>query len=405
MLDVATFKQTKIDCNTTATSYMTKNVTGTSGASILTVSTAGNTNDCAVGQTVTGTGVQDATTITALTTTTITLSKTLTAAVNGTVTIQVVQKRYVADGHIDTGRPIIDNVKDILTSMNAFLIQSSGKYKVRCNKVENTSGAFVFDESNITGQWDIALGNKTNRFNQAKITYFEPNNNYQGNIFLVKDATYLAKDNAQTYERALTLPLTCNYTRAAYIGRIIMNQSRYQTTVTFNAVQTALVVEVGDIISIAHPVPGWTGKMFRVMNMTLQAAGDVRIIAVEYNPDVYSNGTVITAPDFNSKGTYTGGAGSQPNSNLTASVAAPTLASITALTSGRQVGWTRSTDSNITSYEITVTGNNPTIKTTTSNTVVLATPITTTGTTDTVNIVAVNGLGYKSAALTTTITY
>jgi len=405
MLDVAAFKQAKIDCNVLVTSYMTKQVTGTSGASVLTVGAAGNTNDCDIGQTVTGTGIQSGSTITAITATTITLSKTLTAAVNGTVTIQVVQKRYVADGHIDTGRPIIDNVKDILTSMNAFLIQSSGKYKVRCNKVEDTSNVYEFDESNITGQWDIALGTKTNRFNQSKITYFEPNNNYQGNIFLVKDATYLAKDNNQTYERALTLPLTCNYTRAAYIGRIIMNQSRYQTTVTFNAVQTALVVEVGDIISITHPITGWTGKLFRVMNMTLQTAGDVRIIAIEYNPAVYSNGTVITAPEFSSKGTYTGGAGAQPNSNLTASVAAPTLASITALTSGRQVSWTKSVDSNIVSYEVTITGNNPSIKTTTSNSVVWATPITATGTTDTVNIVAVNGLGYKSAALTTTITY
>jgi predicted phage tail protein len=198
----------------------------------------------------------------------------------------ITQKRYVADGHIDTGKTIIDNVKDILTSMNAFMIQSGGKYKVRCNRAE-TPSAFVFDESTITGAWDILLGTKTNRFNQVKLTYFEPENDYQGNIFLVKDATYLASDNNQVYERELTLPLTCNYNRAAYIGRIIMNQSRFQTTVTFNAVQTAMTVEVGDVISITHPVPGWVEKKFRVMNMTIQPAGDVRLVCVEYNADVY----------------------------------------------------------------------------------------------------------------------
>jgi len=317
----------------------------------------------------------------------------------------ITQKRYVADGHIDTGKTIIDNVKDILTSMNAFMIQSGGKYKVRCNRAE-TPSAFVFDESTITGAWDILLGTKTNRFNQVKLTYFEPENDYQGNIFLVKDATYLASDNNQTYERELTLPLTCNYNRAAYIGRIIMNASRYQTTVTFNAVQTAMTVEVGDVISITHPVPGWVEKKFRVMNMTIQPAGDVRLVCVEYNADVYTNGTVIKSPDFLRQSTYTGGAGSQPNSNLTSSVTPPTNAIATVLTTGRQVTWTKSVDTNITSYEVTVTGNNPVVKIgITTNIVVFNTPITTAGTHDTVNIVAVNGLGYKSAPLTITINY
>ena len=325
----------------------------------------------------------------------------------------ITQKRYVADGHIDTGKTIIDNVKDILTSMNAFMIQSGGKYKVRCNKKEQLvdpitglPNLYKFDESNITGAWDILLGTKTNRFNQVKLTYFEPENNYQGNIFLVKDATYLASDNNQTYERELTLPLTCNYNRAAYIGRIIMNQSRYQTTVTFNAVQTAMIVEVGDVISITHPVPGWVEKKFRVMNMTIQPAGDVRLVCVEYNADVYTNGTVIKSPDFLRQSTYTGGAGSQPNGNLTSSVTPPTNAIATVLTTGRQVTWTKSVDTNITSYEVTVTGNNPVVKIgITTNIVVFNTPITTAGTHDTVNIVAVNGLGYKSAPLTITINY
>jgi hypothetical protein len=274
------------------------------------------------------------------------------------------QKRYTADGHIDTAKPLIDNVKDILTSMNAFMIQSGGKYKVRCNKAETVTD-FEFNEDNITGQWEIQLGTKTNRFNQMKTTYFEPDNNYFANIFLIKDSAYLADDNDQVYERELSLPLTCNYNRAAYISRIIMNQSRYQMTVTFNAVQTAMTVEVGDVVTIRHFVPGWgydgvAAKQFRVMNITLQPAGDVRVVAVEYNASVYTNETVIQAPDFARASTYTGqGSASTPDGTVT-SPSGGSLITLTSTSGGsvdaKQLNWTRSTSGNVAYYEITLPG-------------------------------------------------
>jgi hypothetical protein len=308
------------------------------------------------------------------------------------------QKRYIANGHIDTAKTIIDNVKDILTSMNAFMVQSGGKYRVRCNKAETPSD-FVFNEDNITGSWDIQLGSKTNRFNQTKITYFEPENSYQGNIFLVKDATYLAKDNNQVYERELVLPLTCDYARAAYIGRIVMNQSRFQTTVSFNAVQTAMVVEVGDVVKITHPVPGWNNKLFRVMNMTLQPMGDVRIVAVEYDPLVYTTGTIIQYPDFTRQPTYSGTGNTQPTATVQPPVGpiAETNLSTTAGGSitNKQISWTKSPDSTVSYYEITINGS--TVVSSTNPVYVYATS---TPSTDTYAIRAVNTLGYKSSPIT-----
>ena len=309
------------------------------------------------------------------------------------------QKRYIANGHIDTAKTIIDNVKDILTSMNAFMVQSGGKYRVRCNKAETPSN-FVFNEDNITGSWDIQLGSKTNRFNQTKITYFEPENSYQGNIFLVKDATYLAKDNNQVYERELVLPLTCDYARAAYIGRIVMNQSRFQTTVSFNAVQTAMVVEVGDVVKITHPVPGWNNKLFRVMNMTLQPMGDVRIVAVEYDPLVYTTGTIIQYPDFTRQPTYSGGGLVTAQTGDVAAPVGPIAETNLSTAPGgsitnKQISWTKSPDTTVSYYEITINGS--TVVSSTNPVYVYATA---TPNTDTYAIRAVNTLGYKSSAIT-----
>ncbi len=308
------------------------------------------------------------------------------------------QKRYIANGHIDTAKTLIDNVKDILTSMNAFMVQSGGKYRVRCNKAE-TPSTFTFTEDNITGSWDIQLGSKTNRFNQTKITYFEPENSYQGNIFLVKDATYLANDNNQVYERELVLPLTCDYARAAYIGRIVMNQSRFQTTVSFNAVQTAMVVEVGDVVKITHPVPGWNNKLFRVMNMTLQPMGDVRIVAVEYDPTVYTTGTIIQYPDFTRAATYSGTGSTQPTGNVLPPVG-PIVETNLSTTAGgsvtnKQISWTKSPDAGVSYYEITINGS--TVVSSTNPVYVYATS---TPSTDTYAVRAVNTLGFKSSAIT-----
>jgi len=309
------------------------------------------------------------------------------------------QKRYIANGHIDTAKTILDNVKDILTSMNAFMVQSGGKYLVRCNKADTPSD-FEFTEENITGSWDIQLGTKTNRFNQTKITYFEPENNYQGNIFLVKDATYLATDNNQTYERELVLPLTCDYGRAAYIGRIVMNQSRFQTTISFNAVQTAMVVEVGDIVKVTHPVPGWNNKLFRVMNMTLQPMGDVRIVAIEYDPTVYTTGTIIQYPDFTRPSTYSGGGLVAAQTGDVAAPVGPIVETNLSTTSGgvitnKQISWTKSPASDVSYYEITINGSTVVSSTNPVYVYTTATP-----NTDTYAVRAVNTLGYKSSAIT-----
>lgn len=275
------------------------------------------------------------------------------------------QKRYQADGHIDTGNTLLDNVKNILTSMNGFLIQGSGRYKLRINRDDvDTGNIFTFNEDNIIGSWDIQLGSKSNRFNQAKVTYYEPSANYQGNILLVKDAAYLADDNNQVYERELSLPLTCDYARASYIGRIIVNQSRYQTTVSFIAAPTALVVEVGDIVVIAHPVPGWTDKLFRVMNITIQADGAVRVVAAEFNENVYTNNTVIKTPDFGRLGTYTGNPGGGGTATFVNPPSLPII-SYNASATTKFVSFSASIDTNIQYYEIKTSG---------ANTLVLQTP-------------------------------
>ena len=413
MLDKDSFIATKNYCNELVTMTTKKNATGTSGTNTLTVSSS--STGLAAGQTlqvISGTGIPSNTKITAVTDvynsttkivdTTLTLDKTLTANYSGEFEVNISQKRYIANGHIDTAKTIIDNVKDILTSMNAFMVQSGGKYRVRCNKEETTPAQFEFNEDNITGSWDIQLGSKTNRFNQVKITYFEPENNYQGNIFLVKDATYLANDNNQVYERELVLPLTCDYARAAYVGRIVMNQSRFQTTISFNAVQTAMVVEVGDVVKVSHPVPGWNNKLFRVMNMTLQPLGDVRIVAVEYDPLVYTNQTVIQYQDFKRQSTFAGGAIGQ-QAPVTGNVSAPVgpivetnlSTTVGGATTNKQISWTRSPDSDISYYEITVNGSS--VYTTPNTVYVYPTP---TPNTDTYAVRAVNTLGYKSSAIT-----
>jgi hypothetical protein len=48
-----------------------------------------------------------------------------------------------------------------------------------------------------------------------------------------------------------------------------------------------MMVEVGDVINITHPTPGWEAKPFRILKMSLQPNDEILIGCREYDESVY----------------------------------------------------------------------------------------------------------------------
>lgn len=330
--------------------------------------------------------------------------------------------RYMLNGHCEPDDTIYNNIKRILSCFQGYLVFSNGQYYLRLNKevVDPATGVeypqfvggspvdpqtdqvlldslFQFNENNMVGKYDVQLASKQNRFNRMKLSYYDERSDYNPSIQYYDSATYLARDNNEVFEREIELPMVTDQRNALNLAGVILNQSRNQTAINFQAVYSALEVEVGDVVAISIDNMGYNQKLFRVMSMGINLDGTIDITATEYQHEAY---LLTTLPEITEPGQVT-----LPDFNV---VAAPTALVTntrveTTSDGGRQVfidaSWTAPTgDGTIREYEVQVTATGYENYSRTSTTNISFGPLP--NGTYTVKVRAVNAYGSYSPYLT-----
>ena len=201
---------------------------------------------------------------------------------------------YTCDGTVDTNQTAYDNVRALLTSCRGMLIFSGGKYRLVLDVVA-TASSFGFTESNITGSWVISQAGKRAKYNRVTAGFYNPAKKWQPDLAMVESTLLRAIDNALILEAKIDLPFTASSYRAQNIGQLTINQSRYGLVVKFSAFQEGLRCEVGDVVPITHSTPGWSAKLFRILQIEIKDNDEVYIVAREYNAGVYTQAVLAPA--------------------------------------------------------------------------------------------------------------
>jgi hypothetical protein len=212
------------------------------------------------------------------------------------------QKLYRLDGVLNVGENTFNNTKKILSACRGFLIFSAGKYMMTIDKYESdysrTTVAgiaqtpsvtpFLFNEDNTIGAIDITLGDKSNTYNRARYSFYNPQKNWQYDTVYFDDATIRTNsDRGVVLEQSIRMDFVASRYCAQEIVRQNLRQSRQQIVVGFQTTISALANNVGDIVDISNENAGWTLKQFRILKLELQEDGNVKVVMVEYNPSVY----------------------------------------------------------------------------------------------------------------------
>ena len=219
----------------------------------------------------------------------------LTSAGSGQHTLaQVNYAAYACDGTIDTNQTAYDNVRALLTACRGMLVFSGGKYRLVLD-VATTASSFGFTESNITGSWVISQAGKRAKYNRVTAGFYNPAKKWQPDLAMVESTALRATDNGLILEAKIDLPFTANSYRAQNIGQLTLNQSRYGLVVKFSAFQEGLRCEVGDVVPITHSTPGWSAKLFRIMQIEIKDNDEVYVVAREYSASVYTQAVLLPA--------------------------------------------------------------------------------------------------------------
>ena len=263
------------------------------------------------------------------------------------------QKKYTCNGIVNTNNKALDNIEKLLTCCRGSLIFTGGKYKLL---IDDTGTAVqTFDEDNIVGAFELALGGKEYKTNRIRANFFNKNRDMQGDFAIVESQNFKTEDNGLSLERAIELPFTDQMERAQMISTINMKQSRQSLVFKFTSTIVGLRAEVGDVIFISLESLGWNtlnsnqGKKFKIMRLAIKNNDEVDINAREYDDDVYDFG-LIQAED------------TSPNTNLPnfSSVDKPVISTPSeelipippTLFNRVTINWTQPNKSSVQSYEI-----------------------------------------------------
>jgi hypothetical protein len=197
-----------------------------------------------------------------------------------------VQRRYTCNARLSVDADPLDNVRAILSAFRGYTHFSGGKYRVGIFRDQAPSG-FAFTEDNIVGAWQIRLPGKRDKANRVKAQYFDPTKDWQPDYAIWESAAWRAEDNGLVLERSLDLPCTTDYFIAQRLAQLECRESRYATACSFTATIAALEVELGDVVSITHSTPGWSGALFRVVDLEPLSSDEVRVVARQYDLAAY----------------------------------------------------------------------------------------------------------------------
>ena len=209
--------------------------------------------------------------------------------------------RFTVNGWLSTGRTVRQNIETILASMRASLIPQGATLHLFIPRVVSPS-SITLNADNILGDWDFTVPGADSKINMIRVTYIDPDKEFQADVVQWPEpgATnpYLTADGGLTQERSLDLPLTQNVYTAQQIGMTLLKESRHGIVVGLTANQTALQLEIGDVVKVTHDTPSWTDKLFWVAAITILPDTNVRLTLVEYEISVTDDMTFADAgPD------------------------------------------------------------------------------------------------------------
>ena len=222
--------------------------------------------------------------------------------------------RHSCNIELDSGQPIINNVKKLLRTCNGQLLWIAGQYVMKIDKV--LSSVMSFDTSNIIGGIKINGASNSDKANQVTASFLEPANSWKMDTVSWPDknddsATYLrfldTEDNGIPLRRKIALEGIASegdmrdnsddlvygtgrvgYKQARYLAQQACLRSRNNLKVAFRTTAEALNLIPSDVIAITHGTPAWTAKEFIVRKVAMNRDGSVNLQASEYQAATYT---------------------------------------------------------------------------------------------------------------------
>jgi hypothetical protein len=226
-------------------------------------------------------------------------------------------KAFTCDAVVETSASIMNNCKILLVGFRGIMPYTQGKFRLKIeNAGDDTDIAnipsdppveFTANDDNIVGGLRLVGDNKETKFNRCRVTYVDPDADYQPNEVIypddgsADDTFFLSQDNNQRFETTLSLPTVANREQALQYAEVFVKRSRNAKQIQFATTIASSNISVGDLCRVVSNNIGLDG-VFRITDIRLNAEGDIQVTGFEHQPTVYTinaKAADITRPTLN----------------------------------------------------------------------------------------------------------
>ena len=211
-------------------------------------------------------------------------------------------KAFTADAVIDTGQSLMDNVKLILICFRGIMPYQQGKYVLKIEHggddtditatPSDPAVVFTATDDNMTGGISIGGDSKQTRCNRARVTYVDPDSDYQPNEVIypaegsADDVAFLAADGVRL-EKSITLTMTASREQALQYAEVFVKRSRNAKQISVATNMAGSNMTVGDLFRVINTRLGLDG-IFRIVDIRINEESNILVSGFEHQPSAYA---------------------------------------------------------------------------------------------------------------------
>lgn len=198
---------------------------------------------------------------------------------------------------IDTSKKMLDNTKALLECCRGYLPYTNGRYGLKLEAGVSTSGLFEIDDHMVIGKISFMSGNKSNTYNRGEVSFSNEDSEYETDIVVFEDSTYLTEDENEVLEIKHNSPGITDPDRAYDQARLLVMRSRNQNKIQFKGTAELQQLEAGDVFKFTHqfvfnPAGAddymFDETLFRVLQVKVNSDMTCDVSAVIHLNDIYA---------------------------------------------------------------------------------------------------------------------
>ena len=207
--------------------------------------------------------------------------------------------RHQTNHVVNTATSVFNNINGMLKHFNGILRYSNGKYALAIKGATNTNsfptitvngvGHVLEDigEEDIIGSVSLSDPGQKGTFNQISLNLVDPQNRFENRSITMLNSIYLKEDKRIPKKGDVRAPGVTNYFNARMNAQQYLDQSRQGLKATFTIGPRGALLHAGDIIRLSYSRFGFSNKLFRITNLTINENCLVQITALEHDDNTF----------------------------------------------------------------------------------------------------------------------